>query len=66
MVWAAILENIVVAILGNKFPKLHSFLPLSEGMIWAAGGNVRDLIVISVATALTVALAAIKFIQKDA
>ena len=66
VVWAAILENVVVAILGNKFPKLQSFLPLSEGMMWAARGNTRELIVISVATVLTVALAAIKFIKKDA
>ena len=66
VVWSLILENIVDTLLEKKYPNLHSYLPLREGMIWAAGGNVRDLIVISVATALTVALAAIKFIKKDA
>lgn len=66
VVWAAILESLVGAVLSSKFPKLPDYLPLNAGMTWAANGNTRDFAVLAVASTLVVGLASIKFLTRDA
>ncbi|NBU32890.1 MAG: hypothetical protein EBS36_06980 [Actinobacteria bacterium] len=66
VVWAAILEQIVAGLLSTRWPKVVDYLPLSKGMEWASGGQTKDLIVIATATVITVGLAGMKFLKRDA
>ena len=66
VVWAAILEQIVVAFTVSKWHAVDQYLPLSQGMLWTQQGERKSLIVILVATTLFALLSGTKFLKSDA
>jgi len=66
VVWAAILENLVLGLFSTKWEKIGDYLPLLQGMNWTQNGASRSLAVIAIATALLVVLAGTKFLKRDA
>lgn len=66
VVWAAILENLVLGLLTSKWEKIGDYLPLLQGMNWTQNGESRSLAVIAITTVLMVVLSAAKFLKRDA
>lgn len=66
VVWAAILEQLVVGLLSTKWEKVGEYLPLLQGMNWTQNGESRSLAVIGITTALLVVLSGTKFLKRDA
>ncbi len=66
VVWAAILENLVVGLFSSKWEKVGDYLPLLQGMHWTQNGESRSLAVIAITTVLLVLLAGTKFLKRDA
>jgi len=66
VVWAAILENLVVGLFSSKWEKVGDYLPLLQGMSWTQNGESRSLAVIAITTALLVVLSGTKFLKRDA
>jgi len=66
VVWAAILENLVVGLFSTKWEKIGDYLPLLQGMNWTQNGESRSLAVIAITTAVMVVLSAAKFLKRDA
>ena len=66
VVWAAILENLVVGLFSSKWEKVGDYLPLLQGMNWTQNGESRSLAVIAITTVLLVLLAGTKFLKRDA
>ena len=66
VVWAAILENLVVGLFSSKWEKVGDYLPLLQGMSWTQSGESRSLAVIAITTALLVVLSGTKFLKRDA
>jgi hypothetical protein len=66
VVWAAILETLVLGLLTSKWEKIGDYLPLLQGMSWTQGGESRSLAVIAITTTLLVVLSCAKFLKRDA
>ena len=66
VVWAVILEQIVASIIAVKWAKIQDYLPLTKGMVWSQTGELKDFVVVLVATVLVVILALLKFTKRDA
>lgn len=66
VVWAAILEQLVVGLLTSKWEKIGDYLPLLQGMTWTQNGGSRSFAVIAIATSLLVVFSGAKFLKRDA
>ncbi|MFM7064568.1 MAG: ABC transporter permease subunit [Actinomycetes bacterium] len=66
LIWYVLGEQLLLSLLGNKFPDLERYTPLVNGQQWVSTGAYRGALVMAVPTLALTLLALWRFEHKDA